>query len=177
MKLEADSVIPFPKEQVFAVYRDEMTKLVPYLPNIRSIEVLERKEEGGSVRLKNLWTAKTEIPKAAQAFLKPEMLTWYDHAEWWQGELRNAWRLEMRAFTKVVNCRGGNTFVDDGKGGCIMKLRGELDLDLKELPGVPRFLAGTIGPTVEKFIVSMLTPNLLEVSKGIEQYLRAKTTS
>ena len=35
----------------------------------------------------------------------------------------------------------------------------------------------TAGPTVEKVIVGMLKPNLLEVSKGIEQYLRAKQRS
>ena len=39
MELRADARIPFPRDVVFAAYRDEMTGLLQYLPNVRRIEV------------------------------------------------------------------------------------------------------------------------------------------
>ena len=101
------------------------------------------------------------------------MLSWYDHATWDVSTFSDAWRIQMRVLEKVVDCRGGNTFETEG-GNTVLRIRGELNLDLREVPGVPRFLASTAGPTVEKFVVGMLKPNLVEVSKGIEQYLKAK---
>jgi len=174
MRIDVDSRIPFPREVVFKAYRDQLPLLVPYLPNLKSITVVDRKEEGGKVILKNEWWAKTEIPRAAQGFLKPEMLSWYDYATWDEASFSNVWHLEMRAMREVVSCKGGNSFEADGPGATILHLRGELDLDLKRVPGVPRLLAGTIGPTVEKFVVAMLRPNLAEVAKGLEQYLQAR---
>jgi len=173
MRIEADARIPFPRDVVFAAYRDNLPNLVQYLPNVKSITVLDRKDEGNLCKLKNEWWAKGEIPRAAQSVIKPEMLSWYDHAEWNQDTFSNKWRIQMRVMEKVVSCQGGNSFEVEGSG-TVLKIRGDLNLDLKEVPGVPRFLAGTIGPTVEKFVVGMLKPNLVEVSKGIEQYLRAK---
>jgi hypothetical protein len=146
--------------------------LVPYLPNVKSIEVTERKDEGKKSSLKNLWTAKAEIPKVAQSVIKPEMLTWWDIAVWDEDSYSNRWHLEMRAMKEVVRCSGENSFESTGGNGTILHLRGELTLDLRDVPGVPRFLAGSIAPTVERFVVSMLKPNLLEVSKGLEQYLK-----
>lgn len=173
MRIDVDARVPFDRELVFKTYRDNLPELVPYLPNVKSIEVLERKDEGPTSTLKNLWTAKGEIPKIAQGFLKPEMLSWYDFATWNQGSFSNEWRIQMRVMEKVVDCRGANTFEAEGSG-TVLHIRGELNLNLKEVPGVPRFLAGTAGPAVEKFVVGLLKPNLVEVSKGIEQYLRAK---
>ena len=174
MRIDVDSRIPFPRAVVFSAYRDHLPDLVPYLPNMKSIEVLERKEDNGKITLKNLWTAKTEIPKAAQAFIKPEMLTWFDHATWDNATFTNVWRTEMRAMTEVVDCRGGNSFEEAGPDATILRLRGELTLHLNKVPGVPRLLAGSIGPMVEKFIVALLKPNLEETSKGLEKYLAAQ---
>jgi nitrogen fixation protein len=174
MKLDIDSRIPFPRALVYETYRDHMGDLVPYLPNVKSIEVVERKEADGKVTLKNLWWAKTEIPKVAQSILKPEMLSWYDWATWDQATFSNVWHLELRAMKDVVECKGGNRFVEAGPNACILELRGDLTLHLKHVPGLPRMLAGTLGPTIEKFVVSMLKPNLTEVAKGIETYLGQK---
>jgi hypothetical protein len=173
MRIDVDAKIPFPRDIVFATYRDKLTDLVQYLPNVKSIAVLERTDEGPISKLRNEWWAKGEVPKIAQSFLKPEMLSWYDHATWNQSTFSNEWRIQMRIMEKVVDCKGGNSFEHDGTG-TVLRIRGELNLDLKQVPGVPRFLAGTAGPAVEKFVVGMLKPNLVEVSKGIEQYLRAR---
>jgi len=176
MEIKADSRIPFPRQVVFESYRDELPLLVPYLPNITSIVVLKREEEApGVTRLLNLWKAKGDVPKVAQAVIKPEMLEWNDHAKWDQNEWTCEWRVELKLFTDAVKCGGKNRFVVDGEN-TKLEIRGNLEVDLKKIPGVPKFLAGTIAPVVEKFIVTLLTPNLTSVSDGLEKYLRQKKT-
>ena len=172
MRIEADAKLPFPRELVYRTYRDKLVQMLPYLPNVKNIELLETKQEGSSTYFKNLWWAKGEIPKIAQSFLKPEMLSWYDHATWHADRFTTAWRIQLRLLEKAVLCSGENQFEAVGDS-TVMHIRGDLKIDAAQVPGVPRFLAGSVGPTVEKFVVGRITPNLLEVSKGIEQYLRA----
>ncbi len=63
--------------------------------------------------------------------------------------------------------------MQDGEGA-ILKIRGDLDVSLKGIPGVPRLFAGKIAPVVEKFIVNLIKPNLLSVAKGLEDFLKAE---
>lgn len=175
MKLEADARIAFPRELAFSTYRDRLPQLVPHLPNIRSIEVISREDapggQAGVVKLHNVWRAQGDIPKVAQAILKPEMLAWDDYAVWNENDWTTEWKTVTKMFTENVKCGGKNRYVPDGDG-VILQIRGDLEVDLKGIPGVPRFLASTIAPAVEKFIIALLTPNLLSVSKGLEAFLK-----
>lgn len=174
MKLEADARIPFSREVVFATYRDRLPQMVPFLPNVKAIQVQKREEPApGISTLLNLWEAKAEVPKVAQGVLKPEMLAWLDHASWNQNDWTCDWRIETRMFTENVRCSGRNTYLVEGDL-TILQIRGNLEVKLDGVPGVPRFLAGTVAPHVEKFIVQLLTPNLLSVAKGLEDFLRSE---
>jgi hypothetical protein len=176
MKIEADSRIPYPRERVYREYRDSLVKLVPYLPNIQEITVKEREENSGGpgrTRMLNIWRAQGDIPKAAQTIIKPEMLEWKDYALWNENDWTCEWRVETAFFTKSIKCQGKNFFIEQG-GETTLQIRGELEVNLKEIPGVPRFLAGTVAPIVEKFIVALLTPNLTSVSKGLDAYMKAQ---
>ena len=42
MQIRCDAVLAFPRPLVWTTYRDRLVDLVPYLPNIRGIEVKER---------------------------------------------------------------------------------------------------------------------------------------
>ncbi len=177
MKIEADSRVTFPRELVFSTYRDRLPELVPFLPNITAIDVKEREDapggEEGISRLLNLWRAEGEIPKVATALIKPEMVAWLDHARWDANEWTCEWRVEPKFFTDNVQCQGKNRFVADGDT-TVLELRGNLDIDLKGVKGVPSFLAKRIAPQVEKFIVALLTPNLIRVSDGLQGFLTAE---
>ena len=173
MKLEANARIPFPREKVFSTYRDRLPEMVPYLPNIEQITVLERSDDAGISKLHNLWKAKGEIPKVAQGIIKPEMLAWDDYATWDENAWTCEWQTKVKMFTENVQCQGKNTYVVEGNE-TILQIRGELDVNMKGVPGVPRFLAGKIAPHVEKFIVNLLTPNLVSVATGLEQFLKAE---
>lgn len=180
MKLEADARIPFAREVVFRTYRDRLPELVPHLPNIKKITVQKREDAAGGragiTKMVNLWEAKGEIPKVAQSFLKPEMLAWLDHAVWDENDWTVEWRIETRMLTEAVKCGGKNRYVPAGEGASVLEIRGDLEVDMKKVPGVPRLLAGAIAPAVEKFIIALLTPNLTSVAKGLEAFLKAEAS-
>ena len=58
----------------------------------------------------------------------------------------------------------------------MVRLTGDLQINVKEIPGVPSFLAKRLAPQVEKFIVSLITPNLEQVNKSIERFLDAESS-
>ena len=170
MEIRADVELPFPRERVFVAYRDRLAELVPHLPNIRRIEVKERKEAGGRVELVNEWVAGGDIPAVARSVLSESMLRWTDYATWHADALTTDWRTEVHAFPGAVRCAGQNRYVDT-PGGARLEIRGELTVDASKVPGVPRLLAKTVGAAVEKILVGAIAPNLVEVAKGVGQLL------
>lgn len=172
MDLIAKTKLSFPRDLVFSTYRDHLADTVPFLPNVSSIIVQERREEAAIVKLVNLWTASTEIPSVAKKFLKPEMLQWTDRAQWDGQKWECRWHIETHAFPGLVDCKGATTFHEDGSG-TELRIAGELVLNL-EKAHIPRLFAGTVRPVIEKVVVGALTPNLLKTGEGIEKYLQAK---
>jgi hypothetical protein len=171
MELRADARIAFPREVVFAAYRDEIDKLLPYLPNVRSIDVKSRSEEGSTIRLVNEWHGGGEIPAALRAILGDSMLSWMDYAAWNADTLRCDWRTETRAFTEAIRCAGHNLFAEDGPGKTRLEIRGTIDVDGKKIRGVPGFLAGRVGHSLEEFLGGRIQSNVVETAKGLAAYL------
>ena len=174
MELRSDARIPFPRDVVFAAYRDDLVKLLPYLPNVRGIDVESRKDDGPRSDLVNIWHGGGEIPAAARAVLSESMLSWTDYATWDADKLTCDWRIETHALTEAVRCAGHNDFLEDGPGKTLLVMRGKLEIDAKKIKGVPGFLAGKVGKIVEEFLVGKIQPNLVETAKGLEKYLQSK---
>lgn len=173
MEIKVDDVIPYPRETVFRVLRDEMPGLVPYLPNVDEIVVRDRRDLGdGRVELVNWWRASSEIPAVARAFVTPDMTNWTDHATWDERDWTCSWRQETAFFTERIRCHGRNVYTVLGADRTRLVIRGELTIDLAGLKGVPRLLAPTIGAAVEKFVVALITPNFKKLSAGLIRYLR-----
>ncbi len=172
MELLAKSRIGFPRAVAFTTYRDLLPKVTPYLPNISSIVVKERSGEGAQVHLTNVWTAKSDIPSIARRFIKDEMLMWTDHADWDQPGWICRWRIETHAFPGLVECSGTTAFFEAGSETEI-EIKGNLVLHL-EHAHVPRLLAGTVQPIIEKIVVGSLKPNLLSTGEGVAKYLAAQ---
>jgi len=172
MRIHSESIIRHPQAKVYEAYRDRLPEIAAYIPDVKEI-VRESREElgGGHVKIHNVWIADREIPVFARAFLKPEMLRWDDFADWKDEEHRVYWKLRLRVFTDQVTCSGTNSFHADGDDRTKVVLEGDLDIDVKNVPGVPRMLAGGIKPKIEKFIVSLITPNLERVNTSLQQFL------
>lgn len=173
MQIHSSSVIRHPRERVYTAYRDEMSAVVPYMPNIKEIIVRARTERPGGVTLHNEWVGKGEIPRVAQGIVSPEMLRWDDHAEWDNGAYSCRWKLKVRVFTDSVRCEGTTRMTEEGPDATRVELSGTLDINLRDIPGVPRLLAGKLAPAVEKFIIALITPNLEQVNASLARYLDA----
>src|ERR1700722_14775908 len=171
MELRADAHIPFSREVVFAAYRDDLEHVLKFLPNVRGIEIKSRKDDGPRLEMVNVWHGGGEIPAAARAILSESMLSWTDHATWDSDKLRCDWRIETHALTEAVRCRGFNLFLEEGPGKTLMEIRGTMEIDAKKIRGVPGFLAGKVGRTVEEFLGGKIQPNLVETAKGLTKYL------
>ncbi len=170
MDIAADARLEFPLTEVFAAYRDDLVALLPFLPNVRRIEVKSRSEDGPIVKLVNEWHAGGEIPAAVRAFISESMLSWTDRATWDATSFTCAWDIETHAFTEAVSCKGTNRFVADGDA-TVLEIRGSLEIDAKKIRGVPSLLAGKVGKTAADLLVSKIQPNLVEVSRGLAKYL------
>jgi nitrogen fixation protein len=170
MKIHSVSMIHHSREAVFAAYRDRLSEIAAYIPDVREIAVQKRDEADGVVTLHNVWKAQREVPTALKMVLKPENLEWDDYARWDQAAFVCDWEIKTRVFRDKVSCKGRNTFTVEG-GKTKVLLTGDLDIDMAKVPGVPRLLARKIGPQVEKFIVSLITPNLERVNTSLGQFL------
>ncbi len=171
MDIAADAVVPYDLERVFEAYRDRLPELTDYLPNIRKIEVLERKElDGGDVQLVNVWHGGGEIPRVARGFVKESMLSWTDYADWFAATYSVEWRSQAHAFSEAIESRGCNRFVATDEGTRI-EIRGHVRCDASKISAVPRFLEKRVGTAVERILVGKVAENLDQVASGLNRLL------
>jgi hypothetical protein len=173
MKFQSSQVIPFAVDEVFVLVRDRLQDLVPYMPNVVKIvtESREEAQQGQVVHVLNRWYGKAEIPKAVAKLIDPEKIAWLDTATWDSGPKSCRWEIKPMFFQDSVRCSGINFYRPEGNGGTRLEITGDLTVQTKGIPGVPRVLAGKISEQVEKFIVKLLTPNLDNLAKGVTLFL------
>lgn len=175
MHIDVSDSVPLPADEVFHLLRDDMPALVPYLYDVDRIVVVERREEGDEVFILNHWFGSMDkVPRALRAFIKPEIMSWNDHATWSTSQRKASWRLESRVGDSVFDCTGSTqlTEVDDGN------TRIEMDIDLvihpERVPGVPRLLAKRVRGQIEQLIAKQITPNLRNLAVSIRRYAAEK---
>lgn len=170
MLISVNTRIPFPRPLVYSTYRDKLLELIPYLPNVRQIEVKSNWQENGLIYFVNEWHGGGEIPAAARAVLTESMLSWTEFMTWNQAEFTSEWRIETHAFTEAVHCTGKNRFIAE-EGTTLIESRGELTIDSRQIHSVPHFLARLVGGMVEDFLGTRIEPNLQQLSEGVRRYL------
>jgi hypothetical protein len=174
MLIESADIVDQKADEVYGLVRDQMLRLVPYMPNIDRIEIVEREEGAEGPRIVNLWHAKSQLPAMISRFLSPELLSWKDRARWKDAvysvdyELEGLWRPEL------YTCRGTNSFRPHGDGRTEVRVRVELEIYPERLPGIPKFIASRAVPAVEDFIKRLLQPNLTSLAKGLQAYIAAQ---
>ena len=98
------------------------------------------------------------------------MLSWVDRATWDKGRYRCDWNITLTALPEAVTAKGFNVFVDEGDV-TIVQMSGEFVIHPEKVPGVPAFMARRLAPTLEKFVVGLLQPNLKRSNQAVESYL------
>lgn len=174
MEIRSASRIRHPRDRVWVAYRDHLPAIAPHIPDVERITALSRQSSPGVVVLHNEWVAEREIPPVAQRFLRPEHLRWDDHATWREDGFVCDWVIRPRAFTDAVTCHGRNTFVDEGDE-TLVRMEGVLEIRLADVPGVPSFVGRRIAPQIERFIVSLITPNFQSTNQAIQTWLDAES--
>lgn len=166
--------IAYPIDTVYPAFRDELKHVAPYLPDIEDIIVqsTERVDED-TLKVVNLWKASDgKVPTLAQSFIKPDMLQWTDRATWHDDECYCDWEMEVGFLPEAVTCKGRTLYKKKGDRTEI-HITGDLSVDAKKIPGVPRLMAGKVGKVVEEFVVKMITPNLKATNRAMEKHLAA----
>lgn len=173
MKFEFKEKIHHPRARVYDVLKNGLAEVVPLVPNVKSLKVIERHEIGkGETKIVNEWHGAPEgAPALIRPLIKPEMHVWRDYAHWIDAESLVHWRFEAPMFKHFYTCKGTNFVEDDGKGGAIVRLTGELLTYPEKIPGVPKMLAKKIAPTVEKWLLNLVSPNLAEMPRAVGVYL------
>jgi len=175
MEIRCDAVLAFPRPLVWSTYRDRLVELVAYLPNIRGIEVLERHDTPDGVHFVNVWHGGGDIPAIARSFLSESMMSWTDLATWREADFETDWRMEPHTFRDAVQSSGTNRYVEVDGNKTRLEIRGELTVDASKVRGVPRLLAGKVSHAIEEFMVKAVSKNLLDVSRGVEKFLRERS--
>jgi hypothetical protein len=174
MEIRVDARIPHSRDVVFKVYRDDMTKLLPFLPNVRSIELKSRAEDGARTSIVLVWRGGGDIPTALRAVLSESMLSWTDYATWDAGSFTCDWRTEAHALADAVRSSGKNLFLEEAPGRTLLQVRATFEVDAKKIRGVPGFLAGKVGKAAEEFLGGKIEPNVAETARGVTQYLEKR---
>ncbi len=172
MRVENKDIVNGPIDTVYKIVRDDLSKLVEFMPNISKIECKERSEDNGKIHILNHWFAKGEVPAMAKKFINPDILSWKDVAVWDEATKTVEYRLESFVANSIFSVRGKNTFksaADPSKTELLVVCDMEIYPD--KVPGVPRLLAGTIKPVIEDFIGRLLKPNLTSLAQGLNRYL------
>jgi hypothetical protein len=170
--------ISHPASLVLETMIEKMEAIVPFLPNVESIETLEREPlADGRVRIVRRWQAGSSgAPAAVRPFLSAELLGWLDTALWTPEAYTVEWTHSTlsASVAKLYDCAGTNYFEpypDDPIRATRIRITGELIIHPERLPGVVSFLGRTIAPQVERFVVGLITPNLEDLAEGLQRYL------
>lgn len=174
MRIEADTIVPFPRESVFRAYRDELPNVAKLLPNVRTLEVRSREEEGPIVKLHNVWHGGGDIPAVMRSVVDDNVLKWDDFAVWNETECAGTWSIRTHAFSEAVSCSGTTKILAVGDGKSRVELTGDFSIDAKKLSGIPSFMAGSIGKAVEAFLAKQITANLASTTEALSRYLSEK---
>lgn len=177
MRIQADSLLRHRRDAVFEAYRDGLGALVAHLPNVRSVELIDRQVDGPVVRVHKLWHGALELPANLSTKLDQRFLSWDDRATWDPRTWSCEWVIEPHILREAVVCRGRTDFVDLDGARTRIELTGDLQIELAKVRGVPSFLAASLARTAERFLVRAVLSNLESVSEALEATLREDTLS
>lgn len=173
MKFDADAIVPFPREQVFYAYRDDMPRAVLYMSAVNSIEVLETEDVSPGVRrYLKIWSGTGDIPSALKPFLPDGTLRWDDRVTWDQNTWSSQWTIRTHVFPEAITVTGQTSLVEISGGRTRVELRGDFVVDARKLANLPHIIAQPLARTAEAYLTRQITANLATTSDAIARFLR-----
>ena len=173
MEVSVSERIDRPIDDVYTLVRDNLDKLIPYLPNIDKIEVKKHAPQGESrVEVINHWYGKVDIPGMLKKFLSPDIFSWKDVASWNNDETAVEYQLESFLANDLFDAKGKNFFIDNGDGTTQLKITCSVKIYPEKVPGIPRLLAKKVTPMIEGLLEKLLGPNLTSLGSGLQKYFQ-----
>jgi len=177
MELKTEARIPFPPGVVFAACRDDVTELRAYLRGIRSIVVTSRVEHGQTVDLVIDWCAGGDVPGPLRALMGKGAFEWTDTSSWNAGALAVDWCTQTLALGRALSCGARDRFLADGAGGTVLEVRGALQVDGAQIPGVPKLLGAVVAPRLEAYLVARVVTSVVGMSTALATFLSQRTSN
>jgi hypothetical protein len=174
MELTSKTIILAPLEVIYDLVKNDLTKIVPYLPNVEKIEVMESNSSEGKTNIINKWYAKADMPRALKKFVKPEIFSWKDTAIWNDEAREVKYSLESFLANDLFDADGHNIFKSINENETELIINCSVKIYPEKVPGVPRLLARTISPVIEGLVEKLIGPNLSSLGTGINDYLKNK---
>ncbi|MBI2565982.1 MAG: hypothetical protein HYV63_02965 [Candidatus Schekmanbacteria bacterium] len=175
MYLESKEIVPHPADLVYPLVRDEMQKIVPYLPNIERIDTVQREDRGDGRHYRlNHWYAVANLPRFLSGIIKPEFFAWKDFAEWRDAGYCVDYRLEGFWLTELYTCSGTNFFQPVDAEHTEIKITCGIEIYPDRVPGVPKLIVKRAMPAIEAMVRQLLEPNLTSLATGIKGYFDAQ---
>ncbi len=123
------------------------------LPNVTQMEEIFRNVTGPIRKIKWKFCAHSDIPRALQNLIKPEMLTWIHHGEYNSQIKEDSFMIEPFYLKNIFSCKGGAKFFDEGQ-----KTR-------RVIFGEVKLKVPIIGVIFEEIVVKKLKENMTEEYK------------
>ena len=111
MIIESKNIVHQPIDVVFDLLKNNITDLVPYLPNVDKIEEKSRNKKGNREDVVSTWTAKAEMPSILKKIAKPDLFSWDDIATWDLEKKKVTYRLESKLASNLYTATGENKLV------------------------------------------------------------------
>ncbi|MEE8410712.1 MAG: SRPBCC family protein [Myxococcota bacterium] len=170
MYIENEDRIDHPLDLVYPLVRDDLPKLLPYLPDVEElVQISYERTSETRVTIVNEWRAKAAVPKMVAKFLPPDVFRWTDSALWKDVEHRVEYRLE--GFGYEVD--GNNSFTADGDG-TVLKITATVTIHPEKFK-IPRLLFKKVFPAVEGAVKRAVQPNLTALARGLQSYFAENT--
>ena len=172
-KLEREISLKAKREDVWETYRDKLTDLVPSMPSVEKIEVINREGCDDGVRIKNLWHLAIKFPKPIQKLLPSNCMSYYDLAFW----NKQSWVCEFSEvpikYDNLYSCVGENTFKQNGEN-TVLLISFTLSIDPNKIPGIPGFFKKGVISKIEKIISHEVAKNLALTARQVELFINNK---
>lgn len=175
MQFAKESRISHPAKLVLDTMIERLEEVAAFMPSVESIErrSLERREDG-TIHVVRIWQGTADAaPKAVRPFLSREALRWTDEAVWTPADHKVDWKIST-SMSGLYTCGGTNYFEPHPEApetDTRLRVTGALQVYPDKLPGVPGFLGKRLAPQIEKFVVNLLTPNVMQVATGLQGFL------
>lgn len=169
MYIESEDRLDHSATEVYALVRDEMPKLLPFMPDVEELEQLTYERESPTrVRILNRWRAKASVPSLVEKFLPKDMFTWLDKAYWKDDEYCVDYELEGFGYA----AKGTNYFTPDGSG-TKLRVTAEITIDPTKFK-IPKLLFNKAFPMIEGSVRKAVQPNLTALARGLKDYFAAQ---